>query len=205
MDGFEHEIFSFSWKKNNKYYNELMDAFDFDTEKELEHQKIIFNEGYELFSKYWGFKSKTFIAPCYIWHPELENIAYNNGVRFFQGLTNQFIPKTNEDYKYKIKYHFIGQQSKTGVKYLTRNCYFEPSVYPNWDWINLALSRIALAFKYNKPAILSSHRLNFIGSLFEENRKQNLATLKQLLSELVKRWPEVEFMSSSEVGDLIDS
>jgi hypothetical protein len=57
---------------------------------------------------------------------------------------------------------------------------------------------------YAKPATISMHRLNVIGGLVEENRTCNLALLKQLLKEIVKRWPDVEFMNSAELGQLIE-
>jgi len=45
--------------------------------------------------------------------------------------------------------------------------------------------------------------LNFIGAINEKNRTQNLQLLEELLSKIMKRWPDVEFMSSDELGDLI--
>jgi hypothetical protein len=49
------------------------------------------------------------------------------------------------------------------------------------------------------------HRLNVIGSLDESNRTKNLADLKTLLQTVVRRWPDVEFMSSDQLGKLIDN
>jgi len=59
------------------------------------------------------------------------------------------------------------------------------------------------AFKWKKPAVISSHRLNYIGGLNEKNRVSGLKDLNRLLSEIQKRWPDVEFMTSSQLGDLI--
>jgi hypothetical protein len=65
------------------------------------------------------------------------------------------------------------------------------------------LNRIETAFRYYKPAIISSHRVNFIGAIVPDNRNKNLMLLKQLLFEIVKKWPDVEFMSSDQLGDLM--
>ena len=73
----------------------------------------------------------------------------------------------------------------------------------NTDVVGECLQRINLAFRWGKPVIIGSHRVNFIGSLDESNRTRNLKLLKQLLTEIVKRWPDVEFMSSDELGELI--
>jgi hypothetical protein len=47
------------------------------------------------------------------------------------------------------------------------------------------------------------HRLNFIGAIDENNRNINLNLLKKLLTEIVRLYPTIEFMSSVELGDLI--
>jgi len=71
------------------------------------------------------------------------------------------------------------------------------------DWVNSCLNDIDMAFRWNKPAIISSHRVNYIGALDPGNRENGLSQLKQLLKEVVSRWPDVEFMTSAELGDLI--
>ena len=57
----------------------------------------------------------------------------------------------------------------------------------------------------NKPAIISSHRINYIGSLVEENRAYNLSRLNNLLKIILEKWPDIEFMTSDQLGDLIIS
>ena len=86
--------------------------------------------------------------------------------------------------------------------YITRNCFFEPSDKSK-DWLTSCLADIDNAFKWNKPAVISSHRVNYVGSLNEKNRKIGLEQLRTLLNTVIKKWPEVEFMTSSELGDLI--
>ena len=44
-----------------------------------------------------------------------------------------------------------------------------------------------------------------MGSLDEKNRTQNLKLLKTLLHKIVKKWPDVEFMSSDELAGLINN
>jgi hypothetical protein len=45
--------------------------------------------------------------------------------------------------------------------------------------------------------------VNYCGHINEENRKVGLTALKQLLDKIVKRWPEVEFISADQLGDMI--
>jgi hypothetical protein len=98
--------------------------------------------------------------------------------------------------------HYIGQRNNFGQHYLTRNCFFEPAD-PSKDWLASCLSEIAAAFRMRKPAVISSHRINYIGGLNPANRVNGLSLLSQLLKKITTRWPDVEFMTSAELGDLI--
>jgi hypothetical protein len=44
------------------------------------------------------------------------------------------------------------------------------------------------------------HRINFSGEIFEENRNENLNYLFELFSQIKKKWPEVEFLSSDQLA-----
>jgi hypothetical protein len=85
---------------------------------------------------------------------------------------------------------------------MSRNCFFEPSL-EGVDWVTSCLKDIERAFRWKKPAVISSHRVNFIGGLNPKNRETSLIEFKKLLNAIVVNWPEVEFKSSAELGDLI--
>ena len=80
-----------------------------------------------------------------------------------------------------------------------RNCKFEPAKNHNIDWVDQCLSEIKIAFRWGKPVVIDSHRVNYIGSISPENRDYSLKELKCLLKEIVKRWPEVEFVNSEQL------
>jgi hypothetical protein len=88
---------------------------------------------------------------------------------------------------------------------ITRNCFFEPSDNKKKDWVNSCLYDITLAFKWHKPAVISSHRVNYIGALYKANRDNGLSQLKRLMMEIIKRWPDVEFLTSDSLGENIDN
>ncbi len=180
----------------------FMEAFDFDDINELKGLNNILEDGLQLFQQLMGYPSKSFIAPCYTWHPGMEPVMKANGVRYIQGNIVQLIPPLIEN-KYKKKYHYMGQPTKDGLLFLIRNCIFEPTLHPQLDAVSRCLQQIEIAFRWNKPAIISSHRLNYIGYLDENNRTANLILLKQLLTAIQKKWPEVEFMSTDQLGDLL--
>lgn len=201
---FEQNMFSVHAERNPKVVNEYMDALDADDKHELQSKPVIVEEGLQLFKQIWGFQSKSFIAPCYIWDASLEPTLAKAGIKSIQGVAIQLQPVTSPGYQYKRKYHYQGQRNKLGQHYLVRNVFFEPSVNPNFDWVDDCLDRIETAFRWKKPAIISVHRLNFMGGLRPENREQNLALFSILLQEIIKRWPETEFMHSAQLGDLIN-
>ena len=82
---------------------------------------------------------------------------------------------------------------------------FEPSREPNFDWINECMVEMAIAFRWGKPAIINSHRVNFMGTLSEENRTNGLNLLSGLLKAMLQKWPDIEFMCSDELGDYMIS
>ena len=107
----------------------------------------------------------------------------------------QNCPVPNENFK-KI-YRFNGQKNKLNQTYFIRNGLFEPSLDSNVDWVNKCLESIAIAFKWGKPAIISAHRINFVGGLDESQRTQNLKNLDDLLRIALKRWPDLQFTDSA--------
>lgn len=184
-----------------------MEALDhFSPEEKAEKQAVI-KEGLELFSQTFGYSSRSFIASCYVWDNEIEQILQKNGVQFIQGVAQQLLPHTkNEAHSFKKRYHYIGQKNNLSQLYLTRNTYFEPCLLPEGtDNIGYCLKRMEIAFKLKKPAIIASHRLNFIGGIHPENRDLNLKLFRGLLIKITQKWPTVEFMTSDELGELMIS
>lgn len=163
------------------------------------------SESIELFQKNFNFFPKSFISPVYVWNDSIENILNNEGVKIIQSshFQNNFNP--SEDFKLKHKFRFTGQKNKLNQLYTVRNCVFEPSIYDHLDNVNYCLNSINISFALKKPAIISTHRLNYIGGLNQANREKNLKKLHKLLKSIVDKWPDVEFMTNLELANLINS
>lgn len=170
-----------------------------DTEFPIQSQNEIIKEGLDLFEKIFNYKSKTFIAPCYTWNPGIEKTLYDNGVIGIQGLVYQKVPCGNS-----IR-HWMGSKNAYGQIYTIRNAFFEPTLSSNIDNVEDCLYRIECAFRWNKPAIISSHRINYIGAINEYNRDNNLKQLDGLLTKIQKKWGDVEFISSDKLVDIISN
>lgn len=173
---------------NNK--NVYQVALD-DSKYKLQPISEIISEGLGMFETIFGYKSQSFIAPCYTWNPVLEETLHEKGVLGLQGMVYQTNPGNRH-----IR-HWMGDKNSFGQVYTIRNCSFEPSQSKNRDKvISDCLYRIKCAFRWSKPAVMSAHRINFIGAINEENRTENLKQFDILLSEIMHQWPDVEFISS---------
>lgn len=195
---FEHGLYGIGSKISIEHNPSFVQAFESKEYLEAHSKENIINDGVQLFQEIFGFSTSSFIAPNYIWDNELEEILSRNQIKYIQGT---FIQRTPEN---SNRYHFLGEKNEFNQLYLVRNVIFEPASNENFDWVNKALKEINQSFKYGKPAIISMHRVNFIGSIFKENRTRNLKLFDKLLKEVIKKWPEIEFMTSVELGDLIN-
>jgi hypothetical protein len=161
-------------------------------------------EGLKLFEKLFGYRSTTFVACNYVMPQELESTLYETGVRMIQTQRGQLQPlPLNKNKKYKIGRHFTGQKSKTGIVYSVRNIMFEPFEQPHIDWVSKTLNEIGNAFKYRKPAVISTHRINYVGGLNLEHKERNLKSLDVLLKQINHKWPDVEYLNSEELSKMI--
>jgi hypothetical protein len=180
-------------------------AYDTNDFSDLEKQKLSLNEGLLLFNEIFGFNSKSFIAPNYKYHPDLNKTLSDGGVEIIQGMKYQKLPRLGKPNLEMIR-HYQGEKNDLGHIYLVRNCVFEPSQFSeSHDNVGECLKGIKNAFFWRKPAIVSAHRLNFIGYINPENRERNLPQFRELLHRILKQWPDVEFMTSVELGMLMGS
>ena len=185
----------------NGDYN-FMEVLDYNTHSDMRQMKESLSEGLDLFEKIFGYRSRSFIPPCYTWSSELEETLKMGGVRYIQGLFVQSVP-TGKFGRYKYRYHFLGSTNSLGQYYLVRNAFFEPALSAGKDIVGDCLKRINTAFRWNKPAVICTHRINFMGALNRDNRTNNLKLLHELLRQITERWPDVEFMTSDQLGDCI--
>jgi len=165
----------------------------------------ILEEAGVLFQKYCGYVPKCFIAPNMEEPKELETVLKTIGVKYLTRAKKRRYPIG--DGTYKTELNWLGKKNKFGQFCLVRNCFFEPvarseHVYVK-DWVDNCMKEVEIAFKWYKPAIISSHRVNYIGFLDPDNRDKGLCNLRRLLKTMLQKWPEIEFLTSEELGDVI--
>lgn len=200
---FDERLYAVCGSASTEHRQSYLAAYEWDTNEDRTFTKDSIREGLDLFETIFGFRSKSAIAPNYTWHPELEKVYADGGVNYLQGGTVQRSPDIDAGRNTPIR-HFTGEENDIGLRYLVRNCRFEPTLDPGVDSVGQCLNQIRTAFIWRKPAIIESHRVNYIGYINPQNRDENLKLLDTLLRKIVRTWPDVEFMTSEKLGELMD-
>ena len=157
--------------------------------------------GLNAFEQVFGFRAHQFRAGGDVISPELYPFLKKYGIAYMD--ETFLIRRYLGDGKYGRYFNYTGKRNKIGQMLIVRNCIFEPAANLGFDAASNCLQMIDAAFTMKKPAIISSHRVNYIGTIDEKNREKGLSALSQLLREIVKQYPDVEFVNSDDLGDII--
>ena len=199
---FDLGVYGLSTSITSEKRKSFLPAFDFRNKQEEQQVNEIAKEGLSIFEEIFGHKSTSFIAPNYSWGKSLEKNIAECGVKYIQGQQRGKY-KNAEGKKSKKRQRYMGRKNEFGQIDLCRNVIFEPAGAPQKDWVDSCLKDISIAFRWHHPAIICSHRVNYVGTINIENRDRNLKSLARLLEQIKKNWPDVEFMSSDKLGDII--
>jgi hypothetical protein len=193
------------WGYVNSFFDgrivNYQEAYNIHDPDELPLLEEILKDGLNQFERLFGYRAKLFVAPNGEFSNKLEKCLALNGIKYISQAKIQREPLGHG--KTRKVFHYLGMRNKWDQIYFTRNCFFEPGSLLKTDWVDSCLNEIESAFRWNKPAIISTHRVNYIGSLNRVNRENSLKQLEKLLSGIKNRWPNVEFLSSDQLGALI--
>ncbi len=183
--------------RNGNYY---VEATHYNNENDKNEKRNIYLEGLELFEDIFGYRSQSITPTNYTWSREYNKYMSEVGVKYIQGVRKMKEP-TDSGPNYQNRK--LGSRNEYNQIDLVRNCDFEPTVQTKIDSVDACLSDIKFAFMLNKPAVISSHRINFVGNIDVNNRDRNLKDLNQILKIALNKWPDIEFMTSVDLGELI--
>ena len=179
---------------------EYQAAFDFIDPADLKYHEEVIISGLSLFDQLFGYRATYFVPPNGPFSSKLERLCSDEGIITVSVPKLQLEPVGNGRTRKRV--HWTGQNNRSKLVYLNRNCFFEPGL-PGKDWVDSCLLEIGNAFKWMKPAVVSSHRVNFIGALYKENGEYGLSQLKLLLKRITSEWPDAEFLTTAELGYII--
>ena len=168
-------------------------AFGLNDRAQLDRHLEILRDGLGLFEKVWGFRSITFTPPAQKLHPSLFEAAEAGGVVSIDKPLR--CTRAMGDGTQRREINRSGRQRGQDHVTVVRNVVFEPNKDMGFEPVQRAMQQISAAFRWRKPAIVSSHRVNYCGHIDESNRKRALDQLGVLLRRITQRWPDVEFIS----------
>lgn len=195
---------SFAGISGTKYstisYTAAFDFWDFSETREF--QSII-SEGLNDFRQIFGRNAVHFNAPGASCHHVVNPWLKAEGVRYLDApwLNREHLGKG----KYRRSMNSTSQRTPEGLIRMVRNVVFEPGDGSGRDWTSFTMKQIDAAFRMRKPAIISSHRVNFCGHIDPANRANGIGSLRSLLEAVVKKYPDVEFLSSADLGTIIEN
>jgi hypothetical protein len=197
---FRNRFYGLTTRTSSVRQKNYLAAFWTECSKDLESTLRRLSEGLVMFKDTFGYESRTFIACNYVVPKQAQLVLLEYGVGMLQGQRGQFVPCGNKPGGC-IERWFTGKQCENGLLRSVRNVTFEPFEDCSQDWLSGALNQIRQSFLCRRPAIISTHRANYVSGMSTLNRDRNLKLLDRLLNEVRRRWPEVEFLSSDQLLD----
>lgn len=177
-------------------------AFDF---WQVDENKSLINDihlGMNDFKMVYGISPICFTPPATVVHKSLLPVLKKEGIRMMDaktiGINHQGMGKFTRNYNY------TGKTTDNDLKIVVRNVMFEPTMKYHTDWVKAATDQIMAAFRWGKPAIISSHRVNFAGHVDEKNRQVGIQSLALLLKNIKQKWPDVEFITTSQLNKIME-
>ena len=199
MEAFQLGMYGIVLPPNEDHY---LTAYDYYKDDELNLLSEITIDGLNHFENIFGYRATYFVPPNGALSSKLNAILAKEGIKAIQTARMIYKEPIGSDHvKKSIRY--FGMKEKNGITYTLRNAFFEPSDKGKPDWVSACMKNIEDAFKYGKPAVISSHRVNYMGTINTTNRDKSLLLLKKLLKDIQTRWPDIEFLTSAALVDLI--
>lgn len=196
----EHTLASFDenmWAFQPSNVNfDFCEAFYIDSYLLVNSYKDILSDGLDIFNHLFGKYPKYFVPPNGPFENVLNKTLNDKGIKL---ISSDFIHKSNLKSRFwNRQIRYLGKKNNFGQYYVKRNCFFEPTIYGK-ESIESCLNQIKLAFDNNLPAIISTHRLNYVSGLSLKNRDFGLSMLDNLLEKIKTEFPEVVFGTTQDL------
>lgn len=156
--------------------------------------------GLNMFEELLGYRAVQFTPGASIYSPLLHGALAENGIKSIHVERYKAYPLGEG--RFVKSFLYTGKKNKVGQRYIVRNCVFEPFLdngSHNTDAVAICLQNIEAAFRMHSPALISTHRVNFAGAIESHHRDESLKMLHELLNAIVRRWPDVEFVSGADM------
>lgn len=201
---FDNECVCMPFFDDEPKINDASAVFDIFKASDNESLKRDITIGLDMFEELLGYRSSQFTPGAGIYSPLLHEHLLKCGITDIHVNRHKAYPLGDGKFVKQILY--TGKRNELGQHYIVRNCPFETyfdNCQKNNDVVGNCLKNIEAAFRFHAPALISTHRVNFAGSIEPSHRTESLKQLSLLLHGIVRRWPDVEFVSGSEMANII--
>lgn len=199
---FDHDYYGLITRTSSARQRNYLAAYWPESNGHFKEIQNILRDGLAMFQEIFGYRSRSFVPCNYVFPKDLEAIIAREGVELIQGQRGQLCP-SSDGTTTSIRRCYTGKISGFDQIYSIRNVRFEPFEDQLKDWVNDALGEIESAFFWGKPAIICTHRVNYVGGMDLSHRDRNLKLLDELLRKILLNWPDVRFISSDELIDVM--
>ena len=196
---------AFTWMRDHRSIAVLNDGnvhlrpFKWMESQDEEWQQKMLGDAVGIFESFFKRKPALFVPPGLIHGKHTEQLAGEYGILYMDSARSAM--RSNENGQMKREIAWTGKRSNE-IRYLCRNAMFEPATFGE-NSITQTLQAAEKAFRWRVPLVISSHRVNFAGGRDESNRARGLLFLRKLLEILTRRYPDMRFISASELISLM--
>ncbi len=151
-------------------------------------------EEFERFHRCFARSPKVVVPPTFVWNADVERVYAHAGIEVLITPGRRF---TGRDVEGKLtkpdREYTNGEKLPDGMVSLVRDVYFEPVLGHRPDEV---LKKIGRKWERGEPALLETHRFNFIDGQLQST----LEALDSLLQQTLRQQPGVCFLSSYELA-----
>lgn len=204
MLSFENESVASPFFPDEPKIDNATAVFDIVKASDNDSLKTDIKVGLDMFEELLGYRAVQFTPGAAIYSPLLHESLLQNGIKSIHVQRYKAYPLGEG--KFVKSFLYTGKKNEVGQHYIVRNCVFEPFLDDrthNLNAVNNCLLNIEAAFRMHAPAMVSTHRVNFAGAIEPTHRDESLNDLRLLLTEIVKRWPDVEFVSGNQISKIL--
>lgn len=177
----------------------FMAAFEYHSEEDKKAIEKTAAHGLTEFEGIFGFRSLSFCPSQSVYGAHIFPVLKAHGIKTIQA-GQQFVPVEMELKKVN---NYWGHRTGNGLVFTRRNCTFEPYKSTTYDHVDQCLKEIEIAFRWGKPAVINSHRINFTSRIRTDIRDRTFTDLDRLLKTIIAKWPDAEFMNSAQLADIM--
>ena len=149
----------------------------------------------EAFEHAFGCRPEVVVPPTFVWTETVERFWFRAGIRVVVTPGRRYSGRDADGKPANVEARFYNAETgPTQVTYLVRDDYFEPAMGHRAED---GLAAVAAKTRLGRPALLETHRVNFLD---EQTAARSLVELDKLLSAALRRWPRLRFMASAELA-----